>query len=371
MRVIEIIRDAEGGMKTHFTTLTKGLAEQGIDVTAICNFEERCKKDLEAAGIRVISFSFHKTIRPLSDCIAIFKLVSIIRKMKPDIVHCHGFKAGLLGRLAGRITGAKLLYTVHNFVTYGRGICTSLLIRYFESWMGSRTHGIICVSRALKKSMMEEMGLDEMKLFVIYNSIPDWPAGNRRVTRKIHCIEGNHILIGTAARLIPSKGIEILLRAASGILSVYPHVRLLIAGSGPQESGLKELARILGVEAQVVFTGRGSDMHNYYAAFDIFVLPTLTEGLGITVLEAMSFGLPVIASSVGGIPEFVIHKKNGILVQPGNVFELRTALQFLLDNPIKTRYYGYQAKTDIQKGLTRDQMIEQTVSVLNTIYHLS
>jgi hypothetical protein len=136
MRVIEIIRDAEGGMKTHFTTLTKGLAEQGIDVTAICNFEERCKKDLEAAGIRVISFSFHKTIRPLSDCIAIFKLVSIIRKMKPDIVHFHGFKAGLLGRLAGRITGAKLLYTVHNFVTYGRGICTSLLIRYFESWMG-------------------------------------------------------------------------------------------------------------------------------------------------------------------------------------------------------------------------------------------
>ena len=364
MRVMEIIRDAEGGMKKHFCTMTKGLAEHGIEVFALCNFEEQSKEELEKAGVRVLSFSFQKSIRPLSDCIAMAKLVSIIRRIKPDMVHCHGFKAGLLGRLAGWITGASLLYTVHNFVIYGRGKLASRLISYFEDWMGSKTNGIICVSRALKKSMMEEAGIDEKKLFVIYNAIPDWPAGDRRATREKHHVDEHHILIGTAARLIPSKGMDILLKAASGILSVYPHVRLMIAGSGPEERNLKELAQTLGIGAQVIFTGRVCDMQNYYSAFDIFVLPTLTEGLGITVLEAMSCGLPVIATSVGGIPEFVIHEKNGLLIQSGNAFELRTAFQFLLDNPVQAEQYGCQAKADIQKWLTPNQMIEKTVSIL-------
>ena len=88
----------------------------------------------------------------------------------------------------------------------------------------------------------------------------------------------------------------------------------MVAGSGPEESRLKKLALKLGIGSQVIFVGRVLDMENYYSAFDIFVLPTLTEGQGITVLEAMSFELPVITTSVGGITEFVRHKKNGLLV---------------------------------------------------------
>ncbi|HHU49537.1 MAG: glycosyltransferase family 4 protein [Caldicoprobacterales bacterium] len=369
MRVMEIIREAEGGMKTHFLSLVKGLSGQGIEVIALCNFDIKSKKLLKEAGVRVISFSFPGTIKPFSDCTAAIRIATLIRKTRPDIVHCHGFKAGLLGRIAGQITGISMVYTVHNFVAYGRGEYSIRLIRYLEGCISRKADAIICVSEALKKNMVEEMGMDDKRLSVIYNSIPDLPPGDRKATRQKHNIDDTDILIGTAARLIPSKGIDILLKAASGILAVHPHVRLLIAGSGPEEKKLKELVQTMGIGARVVFTGRVSDMENYYSAFDIFVLPTLSEGLGITVLEAMSFGLPVVATKTGGIPEWVVHRKNGLLVQPGNVMELRTALQFMLDNPAKAVQYGCNAKADIKKGLTQHKMIEETVSVLKCIYN--
>ncbi len=367
MRVMEIIRDAEGGMKTHFLTLVKGLAARGVEVIALCNFEIESNKLMKDAGVRVISCPFPGAIKPLSDSKTIIKIVSIIQSTRPDIVHCHGFKAGLVGRLACLITGNSMIYTVHNFITYGRGKGACWLIRNIEGWLGNKTQAIISVSQALKKSMMLEMRIDESRLHVIYNSIPKWCPGNRNSTRRKYHVENNQILIGTVARLIPSKGVEILLRAVSEIINADSHIKLLIVGSGPEESRLKELALKLGIETQVIFTGRVSNIENYYSAFDIFVLPTLTEGLGLTVLEAMSFGLPVIATSVGGIPEWVKHKKNGILVQSGNIFELKTALQFFLNNPSVAAQFGRQAKEDIKKGLTQDKMIYKTITIMENV----
>jgi len=358
---MEIIRDAEGGMKNHFLILVKGLASQGMDVVALCNLDETSIKDMEKSGVFVIPFRFSKTINPYSDSIAVFRLVSLIHKHKPDIVHCHGFKAGLLGRIACLATRVSMLYTVHNFVTFGRDRLSKWLIHCFESWMGNKTDAIICVSNALKKSMIEDMHLDENKITVIHNSISNWPPANGMLTRKRYNIENDYILIGTVSRLVPSKGIDILLRAVPEIFSENPFARLMIVGTCPEESRLKRLAVELEIDSKVIFTGEVSDIQDYYSAFDIFVLPTLSEGLGITILEAMSFGLPVLASAAGGIPELIVHERNGILVKPGNVIELRNALQYILNNPVKAEQYGCQAKADINNGLTNYKMINETI----------
>ena len=169
------------------------------------------------------------------------------------------------------------------------------------------------------------------------------------------------------ARLIPSKGIDILLKAVPDILDENPGIRLMIVGSGPEEIKLKRLAAELGIESKVIFTGSVADIHNYYSAFDIFVLPTLSEGLGITILEAMSFGLPVLASAAGGITEVITHERNGILIEPGDINELRTALQFLLDNPAKAKQYGCRAKEDIKKTFANNRMIQETILVIKEI----
>jgi len=365
MRVMEIIRDAEGGMKIHFIALVKGMAERGIEVIALCNFSKDSRKELENAGVKVYPFPMPGKINIIADIKCISKMVMLMRQTKPDAVHCHGFKAGLLGRAAGSIAGARLVYTVHNFTGYGRSKSGKNMINRIEKWMAARTGAIICVSRALKMSM-KDAGIDEEKLHVVYNSIPCWPAADRSRVRRKYNIEDS-IIIGTVARLIPSKGIDILLKAAAPVLQEYPRARILIAGSGPEEYRLKELAQSLRISDKVIFAGRVSGIQDYYAAFDIFVLPTLSEGLGISVLEAMSFGLPVIASAAGGIPEWVIHGRNGCFVEPGNVFELRSALKSLIEDPDKAGEYGRMAKQTTQKGLSEQEMIDKTLSVINAV----
>lgn len=371
VRVMEIIGKAEGGMKRHYISLCRGLIDEGAEVFAICNFSEDDTEDLRSAGVHVIRFPFSKTIRPFLNIWKLIKLIYYIRKTKPQVIHCHGFKAGFFGRMAGWLNGTQipLAYTVHNFVTYGRGKILSRCIQFFEKWMGDKTQKIICVSKALKASMNRDMEITEEKLDVVYNAIPALPVSDENPsTREKYNIGDNELIVGTVARLIPSKGIHILLTAVSGILFKYPNAKLLIVGSGPEEVHLKKLAESLGISKQIIFAGKVSNIQDYYASFNIFVLPTLTEGLGITVLEAMYFELPIIASSVGGIPEWVTHEKNGILIPPDNAFALRTALQSLLENPELAKKYGRQAKRDIQeKGLTETEMIKETWAVLNEI----
>ncbi|NLC42683.1 MAG: glycosyltransferase family 4 protein [Clostridiales bacterium] len=369
MRLMEIIGKAEGGMKRHYISLCRGLIDEGAEVFAICNFSEDDTEDLKLTGIHVIKFPFSKTIRPFLNIWKLIKLIYYIRKTKPQLIHCHGFKAGFFGRMAGWLNGTQipLAYTVHNFVTFGRGKIISRFIQVVEKWMGEKTHKIICVSKALKTSMNRDMGIPEGKLHVVYNAIPALPAANGNSSiREKYNIGDNEWIVGTVARLIPSKGIHILLTAMSGILFKCSNAKLLIVGSGPEEIHLKKLAESLGIFKQIIFAGNVSNIQDYYASFNIFVLPTLTEGLGITVLEAMYFGLPIIASSVGGIPEWLTHEKNGILIPPDNAFALRIALQSFFENPELAKKYGWQAKQDIhEKGLSESEMIRQTWAVLH------
>jgi glycosyltransferase involved in cell wall biosynthesis len=368
MKIMEIIRKSEGGMKEHYITLLKGMLLAGHQVTALCDFSEEIMAELDRSGAQVIRFRFPGSISPLIDACSIAKLYFIIRKTKPDIIHCHGFKAGLIGRLPGWAAGIRLVYTIHNFVLYGRGKGSSCLIRSFEKWFCKKTDAVICVSQALRDSMADAMGLSPEKLHVVYNSRPAWKAsGDRERIRNQYGIGADTVLIGTAARLIPSKGIHLLLEAAAEILRKRPDAFFMIAGSGPEEGKLKHDAEKLAIADRVIFAGHVNNMGDYYAAFDVFVLPTLTEGLGITVLEAMSFGLPVVASAVGGIPELISHGKNGLLIKPGKVQDIIDALLFCLGNRQVAREYGNRAKDDVRTGFTSEEMTAQTLAIFQSI----
>ncbi|MDD4681063.1 MAG: glycosyltransferase [Clostridia bacterium] len=367
MKIMEIIGEAEGGMKGHYISLVKGLKAEGAKVITLCNFPKDDIRKLEAAGIQVKSFPFSRIIRPFLFLWKLMSLIYLIRMSDPHIIHCHGYKAGFLGRMAGWLSGMPItfVYTVHNFVTYGRGKIASWYIRLFEQWMGKKTQSIICVSKALKTSLNEDIGIPEGKLHVIYNAVPNWPPGDGKPIREKYKIGDKERVIGTVARLIPSKGIHVLLTAMSGVLFKYPNTKLLIVGSGPEENHLKKLSESLGIARQTVFAAKVSNVQDYYAAFDIFVLPTLSEGLGITILEAMTYELPIVATSVGGIPEWLTHEKNAILVPPNNVFAIRTALQSYLENAELAEKHGRQAKQDIlARGISEEEMVKQTWLVL-------
>ncbi|WZL77903.1 glycosyltransferase family 4 protein [Eubacteriales bacterium mix99] len=367
MKIMELVRKAEGGMKEHAVLLIRGLLQSGHQVIVLCDFPRSDLASLEKAGAQVIAFRFPGTIQPLQDARKIAELYSLLRRVKPDLLHCHGFKAGLIGRMAGWMSGCPLVYTVHNMVLHGRGKTGRFLICRFEKWMEQRTDAIICVSRALKDSMTGEMGLHPEPIRVIRNPRPEWDTGDGEKVRRQYGIRGDNILIGTVARLIPSKGIHFLLEAVPSVLDRYPCAVLMITGSGPEETSLKNLAERPGIAGRVIFTGQVHNIWDYYAAFDLFVLPTLSEGLAMTLLEAMSFGLPIIASAVGGTPELITHGKNGYLIQPGRPLEIRDALQYCLDHPQIAISYGRQAREDVRHGYSREKMIKETIAVLESV----
>ncbi len=367
MKIMELIRKSEGGMKEHAILLIRGLLQSGHQVVVLCDFPRSDLVSLERAGAQVIRFRFPGTIQPFQDVRKIGQLYSLLRKVKPDLLHCHGFKAGLIGRTAGIMAGCPLVYTVHNMILHGRGKASRFLICRFEKWFGKRTDATICVSQALKDSMIREMGQNPGSIRVIRNPRPDWDTGDGIKVRKQYGIGGDDILIGTVARLIPSKGIRFLLEAVPAVLDRYPRAVLMITGSGQEETSLKNLAERLGIAGRVIFAGQVHNIWDYYAAFDLFVLPTLSEGLAMTLLEAMSFGLPIIASAVGGIPEVITHGKNGYLIQPGRPQEIRGALKYCLDHPQLAKSYGRQAREDVKYGYSREKMIKETIAVLESV----
>ena len=147
-------------------------------------------------------------------------------------------------------------------------------------------------------------------------------------------IDKGEKLVGTVARLIPAKGLDVLIDAVPMVLREFPDTKFMIVGDGPVKSALVAKASNLKCDKNIIFVGHSEYIWYYYRAFDIFVLPSLSEGLGIALLEAMAMGKPVIASDIGGIREIVKHNRNGYLVSPGNSRELANAIFVLSGKPI-------------------------------------
>src|SRR2546428_3358338 len=162
------------------------------------------------------------------------------------------------------------------------------------------------------------------------------PARDGAVTREP--------IIGTLARLVPSKGIRILLDAMPHLLQEYPDALLLVGGGGEEQEALERQAHALGITDRVVFVGPVQDPRNFYRRLDLFVLPSLEEGFGLVLLEAMVTGVPVIGTRVGGVPEILAHGVNGWLVEPGDSAVLAAGLRTLWADPILGRQVAEEGR---------------------------
>ncbi len=364
-RILELIRRAEGGMKKHYISLVKGLKIRGLEVVALCNFGEGDMEDLRETGIDLIPFPLEGELNPAKDLAAIAKVVDIIRNKDIDVVHCHGFKAGFIGRIAGWITGRPCLYTVHNFLPSSAGRIKKNVAIGLEKILAKKTHAIITVSRALQSYERKMLNIPENKIKVIYNGI-DLPKLQEKQLdiRKEWGISSNDILVGTVARLIPSKGIDFLIRAVPKVLEKHSNVKFMIVGDGPEDGKLKKLAKEINCENYIIFTGYIEYVWYCYRAFDIFVLPSLSEGLGIAVLEAMVSGKPVIASNTGGIPEIIEHGVNGYLVEPGDSWQIAEAILKLLSSPEERKRYGEAGYQTVVEKFDNNIMVDKTFDII-------
>ncbi len=294
---------------------------------------------------------------------AVFRLRKLLREHNIDILHCHGYKADVIGFLTSKLTKVRLVSTYHGWwpdtlkLKFYDFIDTSIL-KFFDR--------VVAVSSQIYGNLVKRK-INPSKLEVIQNGIDvshfDMKA-EREGVRKELGIKKEDFVIGSVGRLSSEKGITYLLEAASKIKVKKRDVSFVIVGEGDVKNNLIDYAKELNISDKVIFTGYREDVDKIFSVLDVFVMPSLTEGLPLALLEAMAAGKPVVASNVGGIPTVIEHGKTGILVESRNVAEIEKAIL----NLVNDRHYSDALAENARKFVENNFSITATTKRYEELY---
>ncbi|MCZ6634507.1 MAG: glycosyltransferase family 4 protein [bacterium] len=308
---------------------------------------------------------------PVRDLQALKQLVQIIRNGGYHLVHTHTAKAGFLGRLAAKICGIKaVVHSPHGTVLdgYFNPFITHFyaFLEHLTAPMADRIIGLTALE--ISQYLQAQIG-DPDQYTYIYNGIDvegfSAPQGNHLELRESLGVSPDAPVCISVGRLVPVKGQDDLLVAFQKAHLVCPDLHLWIVGEGVLRSELEDLAQNLGIAPQVRFLGWQDNVAPFLDAADLFVLPSLNEGLGLVLVEAMAKQLPVIATRVGGVPEVVAHGQTGLLVPSQSPSDLARSIVQLVQNPAGRKKMG-------QAGLERAKghfSIQSTVGQTEALYH--
>jgi L-malate glycosyltransferase len=288
-------------------------------------------------------------------------LARFLRDNRIDLVHTHRYKDSVLGTIAAKLAGVPFVVrTVHGLREPMSG-WQHLKFRVYETvdrvTLLSLADLVIAVSKQMEETLRRS-GYRPTMLTHIHNGIDLHSVAAGRAPREIRrelAIPEDALLFGTVGRLSPVKDHAAFLEAAAEIRRTRPDARFVIVGGGPLERELRRRAAQLGLEDVCLFTGPRIDAHNIMAAIDVFVLPSLSEGIPMAVLEAMALGRPVVATAVGGVPEVVQHGTTGLLVEPGNPLALAQACLELAGDPKLAAALGNRARQTVEARFTSER----------------
>lgn len=280
--------------------------------------------------------------RPL-DWGCVTGLRGLFREHQVDVVHSHEFTMAVYGAMAARLEGRRHVITFHGSQTMHRALRRRIAVR----WAMRSSAATVTVSAATKAQLDRDLGLKPGALGVVLNGVPDRPGHPERVRAELGIQPGDVVLLAVG-NLDPRKAHIVLLEALWRLRQEGVTVpwRLVIAGGrgGPEQPKLEQFARDHGFQDRVHILLKRGDVPDLQAAADIFVMPSLWEGLPLAVLEALLAGNPVVASRTSGIPEAVNQGQEGYLVPPGDAAALAGALRPLLEQPELRRQMGERAR---------------------------
>lgn len=318
--------------------------------------------DIESRGIEVI---YLNKLKHKFDWTIVKDIHKLIRSCSIKIVRTHQYHANLYGRLAA--FSAKVpcvVASVHNIYTIDKKFHRRLINRY----LAGVTDKIITVSKAVKNDVLEYDGIPEDKIMVIYNGIEMERFSDIKSSVREELGLSNEIpVIGTVGRLTPQKGIKYLIEATSKLTQTFPRIVLLIAGDGPLREDLENYAKILNMGGNVIFLGTRRDIPAVLSAMDIFILPSMWEGMSNALIEAMAAAKPVISTNIAPNREIVDSEKVGILIPPKNSDEIVRAIKFLLKNKEMLKRLGEAAKIKIISDFNIDKTVKTYESLFEDI----
>ncbi|MBI2443849.1 MAG: glycosyltransferase family 4 protein [Candidatus Magasanikbacteria bacterium] len=366
-KILYVITQGQwGGAQRYVYDLASYLALE-FDITVAVG-EPDGQKDLPAklptANIKLVQLKhLVRRISPYHDLLAVRELAQLFRLLRPDIIHLNSSKAGIIGSLAKSLAGRSLprttqfIYTVHGWVfNEPLGRARQWLYWWLEKYTAPAKNHFIVLSGREAQQAKQELNISPAKISVIPIGIavPDSPLSRATARQAINKLwrfplesgaEERTWLIAVIANLYPAKGLRYLLAALGRIQNKIQPWRLVIFGEGPERVPLSVLVQQYNLTNQVLLPGAVPDAARLLPGADVFVLPSLKEGLPYTILEAQAAGVPIISSAVGGIPEVITDRQTGLLVAPGDPRALSEALQFAHDHPEEMRCYAAATAT--------------------------
>ena len=277
----------------------------------------------------------------------VFDLYRIIKKYRPHIIHTHGYKTNLLGYFISQYFRVPIIATYHGWLHFNN--FKSTIVKKVESKILPHFDLIIAVSDQIKKGLSRK-GIPLEKIITL-NNVPAIDGNNRKyekvILKKELNISPETSVIGFVGRLEYVKGCEFFIKAAAIIIKRFPDCRFVIFGAGSEQKKLEELARELNIEKWIKFMGfcRGTD--KVFQMLDVYAMPSLSEGVPLTLLEAMYYGVPVVATNVGGVPEIIQHNIHARFVPPKDIEILAEAIIETLVNCDSTEAMVKAAKLKV------------------------
>jgi len=350
---IDSERTWRGGQAQLFT-LIEGLHRRGHTIHLACFPGTTLEARSRVEGITVHPLA----IRSEAGCLSLVRLLRTLRRTRPDILAFNTPRPILMGSLASMAApvGATIIFRRVSFP-----LRHSRLSRLKYTW---RIDRVIAISHSIK-SQLEADGVPQSLIDVVYEGID--PAQYPLRPRAAAPPEGAPFTVGTVAALSREKGLDHLIEAASLIPNADGRIRYVIAGEGECREELERQARARGVQGSIRFLGFCEDIRRLLGTMDLFVLPSLSEGLSSAIIEAMASCLPVVASKVGGIPELVRDGDNGLLVPPADPPRLAEAIRRLAGNPEVSARMGLRGRRRVEESFTLDRKILETEKLCDTL----
>lgn len=346
-----------GGITSYVLTLGEALVKSGHKVWVASSGGNGVAR-LESAGISHVKVNI-RTKSELSPKLVLSygPLKHLIQKEGINIIHAQTRVTQVLGFFLSRTTGVKMVTTCHGFFR------PRWFRRKFPCWGSS----VIAVSKPVANHLSEDFRVELDMIHLIVNGIDlnrfKMTNEQRRREARQKLGMGDTLLIGIIARLSDVKGIDILIKAMPFVLKEIPTANLLIAGQGPEEAALKKLTQDMSLTAHVHFKNTVDQTPELLSAFDVFVMPSLMEGLGLSVIEAQACGIPVVSSKVGGLVDLIEDSKSGYLVDANDPATLADRILEVFSNPTQAQMMAAQARSNVEKHFSVQTMLKETLKV--------